>query len=311
MSAFTEANRKAFDDLASTYNSKAYQVRISQQVSEALQQRKSWLGAQWLPADSATPSDQEHDATREVLLLDYACGTGAVTKALGGYVSTIRGIDISENMVKLYNEAARSSGLSVEQANAVVGDLLGAEVPAELSGSEWYGFDVAAIGLGFHHFEDPPLAVKRLAERLKPETGVLVIVDFLPFEQRSGNVHDHGHGHEHGHSHEQQNQNTTAPSTAHTIKHHGFTSQGIKRLFDAAGLEDFAFDVLPEPAVFDFPEGRKERTIFIAKGRKSPTVWGKLKGWVGGLQDAVGGQMALKADEKAAVGGFAPRRDQV
>lgn len=63
-------------------------------------------------------------------------------------MSTIRGIDISDNMVKLYNEAARSSGLSVEQANAVVGDLLGAEVPAELSGSEWYGFDVAAIGLG-------------------------------------------------------------------------------------------------------------------------------------------------------------------
>jgi hypothetical protein len=77
-------------------------------------------------------------------------------------------------MVQHYNEAARSSGLTPEQAHAVVGDLIGSEDPAtELSGPEFYNFDVAAIGLGFHHFEDPPLAVKRLGERLKAETGVL------------------------------------------------------------------------------------------------------------------------------------------
>lgn len=162
----------------------------------------------------------------------------------------------------------------------------------------------------FHHFEDPPLAVKRLAERLKAETGVLVIVDFLPFEQRSGNGHGHAHGHGHGHGQQNQNSSSNVPSTAQTIKHHGFTSSGLKKLFEAAGLEDFAFDVLPEPAVFDFPEGRKERTIFIAKGRKSATAWGKLKGWFGGLQEGVGGQMALKADgEGAGGGGFGLRRD--
>lgn len=63
-------------------------------------------------------------------------------------MSTIRGIDVSENMARLYNEAARSSGLSEEQANAVVGDLLGDQVPSELAGQEFYGFDVAVIGLG-------------------------------------------------------------------------------------------------------------------------------------------------------------------
>lgn len=228
-----------------------------------------------------------------------------MTKALGSYVTQIRGIDISENMVSHYNEAARSSGLSLEQANAVVGDLLGAEVPSELSGAEFYNFDVAAIGLGFHHFEDPPLAVKRLAERLKADTGVLVIVDFLPFEPNGS------HGHSHRHS---QNQDHNAAATApshmqHTIKHHGFTSDGIKRLFDAAGLEDFGFEVLEEPAVFDFEEGRKERQVFIAKGRKAPTVWGKLKNWIGGSLDSIGGQTGrLEADESAGTA-FAPRRD--
>lgn len=232
-----------------------------------------------------------------------------MTKALGSYVTTIRGIDISENMVKHYNEAARSSGLAPEQAHAVVGDLLGATVPSELSGPDFYDFDVAAIGLGFHHFENPPLAVKRLTERLRAETGVLIIVDFLPFEHGS---HSHGGGgHSHGHSQDQQNQNNPVlPNMRQTIKHHGFTSDGIQRLFEAAGLEDFAFDILPEPAVFEFEEGRKERTIFIAKGRKAPTVWGKLKNWVEGSLDAIGGQTRLQADDGPG-STFAPRKDAV
>ena len=209
-------------------------------------------------------------------------------------------------MVKHYNEAARSSGLTTEQAHAVVGDLLGATVPSDLSGPDLYNFDVAAIGLGFHHFEDPPLAVKRLAERLKAETGVLIIVDFLPFEHNS-HSHSHGHGHSHGQAQEQGQRKPVLPSMQQTIKHNGFTSQGIQRLFEEAGLEDFAFDILPEPAIFDFEEGRKERTIFIAKGKKSPTLWSKLKNWVAGSLDSIGGQVTLQADDGA--GSFAPRKD--
>lgn len=231
-----------------------------------------------------------------------------MTKALGSYVTTIRGIDISENMVSLYNEAARSSGLTNEQAHAVVGDLLGAEVSSELKESDLYDFDVAAIGLGFHHFEDPPLAVKRLTERLKAETGVLIIVDFLPFEHRGSHSHTQGHGHNNHHN-PNEPQKEVLPNMQHTIKHHGFTSEGIKRLFDAAGLEDFAFEVLPEPAVFDFEEGRKERTIFIAKGRKAPTVWGKFRNWIGGSLDSIGGQVRMEADDGSTEGAFAPRKD--
>jgi len=210
-------------------------------------------------------------------------------------------------MVAHYNEAARSSGLTIEQAHAVVGDLIGPEVPADLQGPEFHDFDVAAIGLGFHHFEDPPLAVKRLSERLRADTGVLIIVDFLPFEHNphaAAADHDQGHGSEHHHHESQQ----PIRSAQHTIKHNGFTSAGIKRIFDSAGLgEDFAFDVLPEPAVFDFPEGRKERQIFIAKGRKSPTFWSKLKTWVNGSLDAIGGQVQARPDD--GLPAFAPRRD--
>ena len=221
-------------------------------------------------------------------------------------------------MVTHYNEAARSSGLTTEQAHAVVGDLIGPEEPAaELSGPEFYNFDVAAIGLGFHHFEDPPLAVKRLGERLKAETGVLIIVDFLPFEHNpdaaAAAQHNHGHGgeqHTHSHSHDQHGTQQPVRSAQHTIKHNGFTSAGIQRLFASAGLtEDFAFDVLPEPAVFDFPEGRKERTLFIAKARKGPTFWNKVKTWVNGSLDAIGGQTVLRTDDDGGSGAFQPRKD--
>lgn len=262
-------------ELASTYNSKPWQVKISQQVADALQQRKDWFGAQWTDSDNSS-------GTQSVKLLDYACGTGAVTKALGGYVNTIRGIDISENMVSHFNEAARSSGLSQEQANAVVGDLLGATVSTELQTPEYYDFDVAAIGLGFHHFEDPPQAVKRLAERLKPATGVLIIVDFLPFDHMA--------------------------DMQSTIKHNGFTANGIKRLFEAAGLEEFGFEVVPEPAIMELKDGTKKRTLFVAKGRRTPTVWGKLMKWVNSVQDAVGMQMVQRPVEPG-FNPMAPRGD--
>lgn len=54
--------------------------------------------------------------------------------------------------------------------------------PASLTSPEFYDFDIAAVGLGFHHFDDPKLAARRLAERLKVG-GVLMILDFLPHEK--------------------------------------------------------------------------------------------------------------------------------
>lgn len=51
--------------------------------------------------------------------------------------------------------------------------------PREFSGFDFHLFDIAVVGLGFHHFDDPALAAQRLVERLRPG-GVLLILDFLP-----------------------------------------------------------------------------------------------------------------------------------
>ncbi|KAK4550883.1 hypothetical protein LTR36_000463 [Oleoguttula mirabilis] len=277
MSAFSEANRKAFNDLSEAYNSKPWQRKLSSQVSDALQERKDWIGVQWATEDNK----------REVKLLDYACGTGAITKALGPYVTSMQGIDISEKMVEEYNKAALSSGLQPEQASAVVGDLFAEKVPDSLEGPRFQNFDVAVVGLGFHHFEDPALAVKRLVERLKP-TGVLLLVDFVPF------------GEERKREEELRAQNPDAdfPDMSRTIKHNGFERADMEKLFTNGGLEDFSWAVLDEQAVMELPKGTVHRTLFIARGRRPATVWGKLTTWFGGMQDQASGQVGsvMRAD---------------
>ncbi len=102
-------------------------------------------------------------------------------QALVPYVTQCVGIDLSEGMVNEYNTSARNQGIPESEMLAVNGNLLDPQNPysKELKGDWLYGFDIAVVGMGFHHFDDPALAAKKLAERLK-KGGVLLILDFLP-----------------------------------------------------------------------------------------------------------------------------------
>jgi hypothetical protein len=157
-----------------------------------------------------------------------------------------------------------------------------------LSTPEFSEFDVAVIGLGFHHFEDPKLAMARLAERLKAITGVLVIVDFLPF-QKVGDA-----------------QSTTAQKT---IKHHGFTAEEMRDFYVAAGFVDFDIVALKQKAQMEMKDGSKsERTIFVAKGRKAGSVMQRLGAWIGSMQDGVGNQLGVKGPDNG--DGWNPGADE-
>jgi SAM-dependent methyltransferase len=136
-----------------------------------------------------------------------------MTRVFGPYVNRTQGIDISPNMVSTYNTRVRDAGLPEDVVKAVVGNLFDKSDPnpKELSGAEWFNFDLATVGFGFHHFEDVVYSAHQLKERLRPG-GVLVINDFLeggdlladengdPVPGSEGNhaVHDHKHGHGHG-----------------------------------------------------------------------------------------------------------------
>ncbi|KAI9732039.1 MAG: hypothetical protein M1818_007634 [Claussenomyces sp. TS43310] len=331
---FTETNRAHWNKKAASYSS-SNEKTISQLVAE-IQSRKDWIGAQWVEEGDRSVDDGPAGSsgeTREVRLLDYACGPGMVSRvcfplspsyparevssprrtlhvdddddlehssykspqvvraltcelqALAPYITQSIGIDLSENMVEQYNTAANNQGLSTSEMHAVVGNLLNASDPSppHLAGSEYFNFDIAAVGLGFHHFEDPILAARRLGERLK-SGGTLMILDFVPHEHLDGG-HDHGHGHGHGHGHddsgdghrnakgEEVDETTLTKNeereTAATVRHHGFSEEDVRRCFEEASVgRDFAYDVVEKQAIFKTESRTMVRNVFLARGTK-------------------------------------------
>jgi len=209
-------------------------------ITEFILSNINWIGVDFVdPAASFEPSGH---ATRQVRVLDYACGPGTVTHAIGNRATEYIGIDLSENMVKAYNAKFSTDDPGTEKftAHAVVGNLLEAESPPSLAGSEFFNFDLAAVGMGFHHFEDVELATKRLVERLKPG-GVFVIIDVLTHPKDYSN-------------------HPGAPG----ITHDGFSDDQIKKIFNAAGLVDVDVVQMDGQVLM---KGLSPRTPFIARGR--------------------------------------------
>lgn len=143
-------------------------------------------------------------------------------------------------------------GLYPEAMQAHLGNLVTPDQPAEspLSAPSFFNFDLAGVGLGFHHFDDPELSARRLADRLAPG-GVLFILDFLPHgEHEAGLLRSH-----------------------HGVAHHGFSEERIRAMFEAAGAGgDFGFRVLEKEMVSQNAHGEGHhlvRKMFIARGTKA------------------------------------------
>ncbi|KAF9872216.1 hypothetical protein CkaCkLH20_10308 [Colletotrichum karsti] len=215
------ANKAHFDKLAAEYDAK-YE-KTSLQLEREIRNRKDFIGVDWADDDDDDDDDDnDNDDTAEtapatdsksVRLLDYACGTGLISRALIQYTTHCVGIDISENMVAAYNARAENQGLSADEMRAYQGNLTDPADPdpAAFSGARFRDFDVAGVGLGFHHFADPELSAKRLVERLRPG-GVFVILDFLPHEKMDNGL-----------------------PAASTVMHHGFSEERMRAIFEQAG----------------------------------------------------------------------------
>ena len=187
-----------------------------------------------------------------------------MSRALGPSVSAIRALDLSPNMVARYNELAALSEIpSVRNARAVEGDLLTATAtdPAEaaaassgavdVNGAEFFDFDVVAVGVGLHHFDDPARAIGRLARRLRAG-GVLVVVDFVDEEDGGG----HGH--------------PLLPKGAeHTVRKHGFGEGEMRGMMEMHGLGGFRWVEMLERLELRMHEERPvSRKGFLARAAR-------------------------------------------
>ncbi|WYZ45519.1 hypothetical protein EsH8_VIII_000835 [Colletotrichum jinshuiense] len=273
MTDTASANKAYFNKLAAEYDARYEKTLL--QLEREIRKRKEFVGADWI-VDDEDESDEDETAlppatnSKPVKLLDYACGTGLISRALAQFTTHCVGIDISENMVAAYNARAENQGLSAEEMHAYQGDLTDPSDPDPAAFSDaarFRGFDVAGVGLGFHHFEDPELSAKRLVERLKPG-GVFIILDFLPHEKMAH-----------------------ALPAAHTVKHHGFSEERMRAIFEHAGAgKDFKMEELGKGIVFgghghghgdghdhghgdDHDHGHShgsgmKRSVFLARGTK-------------------------------------------
>ena len=218
----TAANRAFFDDLAAKYDIKPWQKQLALQITNYIRQNLDFIG---IPKHS-----------EPITLLDYACGTGMISRALGPSVTSIQALDLSSKMVSRFNELAATSEIpSVRNARAIEGNLLTDEdPPLALNGPDFYNFDIVAVGGGLHHFPDPAKAIGRLAQRLKVG-GVLLISDFV------------------------EEQGWAMPTGAeHTIHKHGFSESEMKGLMERHGLGGFGWREMPERLEM---EGHKDKPV--------------------------------------------------
>ncbi|KAI1181068.1 S-adenosyl-L-methionine-dependent methyltransferase [Nemania sp. FL0916] len=250
-----DINRTVFNEEAANYDEK--HRKLHERLTREFHERLDFIGVDWASEDEDeddTDGDEveasDKKPKREVRLLDYACGTGMMSRALAPYVTQCVGMDIAESMVLTYNTRAENQGLTPDEMHAVLGNLTSETVSDALLSPELFGFDIAVVGGGFHHFGDPALAAKRLVERLKPG-GVLLIWDFLPHgplhqhehhhdhsHQHRQHQHDHDH-HDHGHGHAKDNgKQDTAPDVYRSVMHHGFSEAQMREIFTGAGAGD-------------------------------------------------------------------------
>ncbi|KKA26356.1 hypothetical protein TD95_003833 [Thielaviopsis punctulata] len=241
----TAENKAYFNSLAAKYDAR-FGPTLDKLLNE-IRNRTDFIGADWV-------REGEEDG-RKVRLLDYACGTGLVSRALAPLTTQCVGVDISEEMVNVYNSRAEMQGLSKDEMFAVNANLLdpAAPSPSALSSPLFFDFDVAAVGLGAHHFADPAFCATQLVQRLKPG-GVLVFIDFLTHEPAVAAGEEMAKG-------------------LNTVMHHGFSEEQVRAFFEAAGAgKGFALQVMGRGMMFHGhgagPEG-SERLVFVARGEKA------------------------------------------
>lgn len=152
-------------------------------------------------------------------------------------------------MVAVYNQRVQEAGISSEKMSAKVGDLLAESVSEDLQGPEYHDLDIIIVSMALHHFPDPQLAMKRLANRLQ-KSGVLWIIEMLE------------------EPHSEQEHKQLSPETAQTVHKHGFGVDEMKELFSEARFGDTEVKLLDRKFEMTLHGHVLEKSIIFARGSK-------------------------------------------
>eukprot|EP00727_Mastigamoeba_balamuthi_P012792 m51a1_g8135 putative S-adenosyl-L-methionine-dependent methyltransferase (256) ;mRNA; r:9571-10399 len=172
-------------------------------------------------------------------VLDFACGSGLVSRAIAAHAKKVVGVDISPVSIDMYNAAARALGYGPERMQGVALELTGA--PGELSGEL---FDVVVCSMAFHHLDNPEGMARVLAGHLNPG-GALAIVDI----ESSSNLQHFKDG--------------SAVASGAVPQVEMFDRNRVRIIFEGAGLESFAYG---DAGVFEWQGAAMK--LFVARGIK-------------------------------------------
>ncbi|KAI1763512.1 S-adenosyl-L-methionine-dependent methyltransferase [Hypoxylon sp. FL1150] len=244
---FGEVNRKFWNEQANSILDQDWVLQLCQQVRDCLQSSVDWI--------EIRKSSPGGPPTK---MIDYACGNGIVSQALFEYADIIRGIDVSDAMVKAYNDLARQSDIPPARMHAVRGNFLDTGDDDTTAGADFHEVDAIIMSMALHHAGDEQGMISNMARRLRSK-GVLVVIDWMT------SASDRGH---------ESSQTSDKPDASHSISKSSFSVDDMRQLFTEAGCEPSSIDFRPYKEASHIPEsvakvkGGVDRTFFIAKARK-------------------------------------------
>ncbi|KAF8061712.1 S-adenosyl-L-methionine-dependent methyltransferase [Lyophyllum atratum] len=229
---FSEANKTHFNATAHEYDDIPHALERARRTAARMRESYTF----------------DEDATT---VMEYACGTGLVSRELAPYAKRIVGVDISQGMVDQFNLRVSNQGIASEEMQALCVELKG--VPGELGDEK---FDVIVCASAYHHFTSIDDVTRILAYFLNPG-GALLVVDLA--KQEGGHTdavhgtHEHGHDHTHHHSIPQE--------FHHLVPHRGGLDEAdMQKAFEGAGFESFSFE--------NGLTAKNDAKLFLAKGIK-------------------------------------------
>ncbi len=165
-------------------------------------------------------------------VMDIGAGTGLVDVVLSKYTGQIYAFDLSEGMLKVFEEKIKKNG--IENIKIFKKDVLNEDFPER-------DYDLVITSMTFHHLDNPEEALRKIKDYLK-DGGYVAIIDL---EKEDGTFHS---------------DNTD-------VKHFGFEKDDVKNWFEKNGFKDIK--VITAYSIKKERNGKvKDYPVFLAVGQK-------------------------------------------